>query len=96
MGLSVLTPSTSMPKKVFDDCRVNEDNPIDSIKVCYVINEIMTPEEHGDFSVQLPFFEIPKNKINRLVIRTESSNYKPFFSNLNKNCSNRYISNEVY
>ena len=56
--------------------------------MCYVINEIMTPEEHGDFSVQLPFFEIPKNKINRLVIRTESSNYKPFFSNLNKNCSN--------
>jgi hypothetical protein len=57
---------------------VDEDYPVDRINVCYVINEIMTPEEHDDFSVRRTFFEIPENKINELVIRTDSSNYNPY------------------
>ena len=49
------------------------------INVCYVINDIMTPEEQGDFSVRRTFLEKPENQINKLVIRTESSNYNPYF-----------------
>ena len=36
--------------------RVNTDNPIDRINMCYVINKIMTAKVNGDFSIHQAFF----------------------------------------
>ena len=45
---------------------VDKDYPVDRINVCYVINKIMTPEVHGDFSIWRTFFENPERKNNNM------------------------------
>ena len=32
--------------------KVNKDYPVDRINVCYMINEILTPEVNGDFYIR--------------------------------------------